>query len=179
MKPFQFSFEILQIWRAGQSCLLQGGALMPLTIKLVVIKDDANSYGFSIETIFLRRSHIFVFSIILLGIQIERSLTTGMLYLRRLDEFKKIVDIFSVKSCAHIKTNKYLQNLQGPCSILLKYDESFTAQNKQLLTKKTTTTITSLVVTEQNQETTIFCSKYTVSLNRMNALLKFDLNAFL
>lgn len=36
-----------------------------------------------------------------------------MLYLRRLDEFKKIVDIFSVKSCAHIKTNKYLQNLQG------------------------------------------------------------------
>ena len=36
------------------------------------------------------------------------------------------------------------------------------------------------MATELNRETTtVFCGKDTVSLNQMNALVKFDLNAFL
>ena len=61
MKPFYFNFEILHVWR-GQSCFFQGGDLTLLTIKLVILKHDVNSYEFSMERIlsFTKFTLIFV-----------------------------------------------------------------------------------------------------------------------
>ena len=80
-----------------------------------------------------------------------------MSYLWRLDEFKKIVNIFSVKSRAHIKTNIFKL-----CGVLVQFCEKlkiFSAQTKKAFDEKTsTTTMTTLVATELIRETTtVFC----------------------